>query len=322
MQKKGQYFHITVIIEPQYIRPVLKTVEGAVLTKRVNRFQQRTRRQDKILLMLTFITMAGLITLIALDLLPMLKSIVLHTHSEASLVTSLRSYGVRSYLVMIALQTLQVLSMFLPTVAIQVAAGIAFGTVQGLMVCLAGDALGNTIIFVMMRRMRRIFGAIDPSETAEQCRPETEQSEVAESGLPAACGNGLPAAAKPETRRKRSGWNFSFILESKNPALLAFLLFLIPGVPNGILPYVFAKTKITLPRYLLSVVAAMTPNILVSSAVGDLITAGDYLPAIIITIILALIVVLVFIQRRRLTAFLKRFAHRDGDCPRRNGSNA
>lgn len=280
------------------------------------------------------IAAGGLIVLVAMDLFPLIQSLLQHADNEALMASSLHRSSLRSYLAMITLQALQVLSMFLPTVPIQVAAGMAFGIERGLLVCLAGDALGNTIIFVLMRRLRRIFGAIDPSENNAQCLPEpgADPSGPAQPVLPAAPGATAdrmpdkeadqPEAEKP--RRRRASWNFSFILKSKNPALLAFLLFLIPGVPNGILPYVFARTKITLPRYLLSVVAAMTPNILVSSVVGDLLSDGDVRSALIIAGATLAVTLLVLVRRRQFTAFLSRYAHHgEGSAQEHdNGSQA
>ncbi len=292
------------------------------------------------------IAAGGLIVLVAMDLFPLIQSLLLHADNETLMASSLHRSSLRSYLAMITLQALQVLSMFLPTVPIQVAAGMAFGIERGLLVCLAGDALGNTIIFVLMRRLRRIFGAIDPSENNAQCLPEpgtdpsgpaacpadavlpAAQGVTAESVPPAAPGvtaDRMPGgeADQPEAekrRRRRASWNFSFILKSKNPALLAFLLFLIPGVPNGILPYVFARTKITLPRYLLSVVTAMTPNILVSSVVGDLLSDGDVRSALIIAGATLAVTLLVLLRRRQFTAFLNRYAHHGEGTGRQEGA--
>jgi len=87
---------------------------------------------------------------------------------------------------------------------------------------------------------------------------------------------------------------------------MAFLLFLIPGIPNGILPYIFAKSRITLPRYLLAILLAGTPAILICTLVGERIADGDIYTAAIVFGIFVIIALLVLVLRSRIISFIKK----------------
>jgi uncharacterized membrane protein YdjX (TVP38/TMEM64 family) len=62
---------------------------------------------------------------------------------------------------------------------------------------------------------------------------------------------------------------------------VAFFYFLIPGLA-GALPYMFANTKISLPKYLIAVFAGNLPSAMIYVILGERVSHGSYTTAIII----------------------------------------
>ncbi len=233
----------------------------------------RPLNKAKIIAVALVLTMAALIVVLAIDLIPMLKDVVNHVRDEKSVVSKIHGLGVEGVLILIALQALQIITVIFPSIAVQILAGLTYGVFGGLLICLAGYLIGNTVIFVLMRQLHNAFKTDVP----------------------------LPI----RTHRK-SGWDFSFIREARNATILAFFLFLIPGVPNGILPYIFARTKISLRNYLLCILVAATPTIVLSSTVGSRIAHGDFLTAVIVVSLMVVMTLVVYFTRNRIILFLKK----------------
>ncbi|MDV3426247.1 MAG: VTT domain-containing protein [Bacillota bacterium] len=90
---------------------------------------------------------------------------------------------------------------------------------------------------------------------------------------------------------------FNFVRKARNPKLLAFLLYVIPGIPNGILPYIFSKSDITPGEFLLSVALASIPGILISTVLGSRLSKGDFLTSLLLLLLCVMIIILVVIFR-------------------------
>jgi len=92
------------------------------------------------------------------------------------------------------------------------------------------------------------------------------------------------------------------LLLMRHPERVAFLRFLVPGVPNGIVPYLFAETRVTLPRYLLAVVAGSTPSAFFCVFVGDRLSQGNYSVAIVLAVVVVIIIAVVLAFQHRIMA--------------------
>jgi uncharacterized membrane protein YdjX (TVP38/TMEM64 family) len=219
------------------------------------------------------VALAGLILIMFIDLIPVLKNVVAHIKNEKELTTYISNYGSKGVLIIIALQALQVITAIFPAAAVQILAGLSYGIFYGMLSCIIGYILGNSIVFVIVRQIDKTF---------------------------------MPVFPKLRKRKnKKAKWDFSFLKESKHAALMAFILFLIPGIPNGILPYLFAHTKISLNRYLLSIILAGIPSILVCSIIGERISIGDTTSALLIFCFLLLIAFLVLLFRKRVITLIR-----------------
>lgn len=229
--------------------------------------------ERKILSAVLIIISIFLIAMVVIDLIPLLKNVIGNIKDESAITSDIQEYGAQGVLLLAALQALQVITIIFPSAPIQILAGLTYGIFFGLLICLAGYMIGNTIVFVLIRRFGDIF---------------------------------LPFNTVNKKIRKKSRWDLLFSIKSENVEFMAFLLFLIPGIPNGILPYIFAKSRITLPRYLLAILLAGTPAILICTLVGERIADGDIYTAAIVFGIFVIIALLVLVLRSRIISFIKK----------------
>ncbi len=217
----------------------------------------------------------GLLVVMCISLIPLLKQVLDNSGNEADLVPYISSYGIGGVFLLMGLQIFQVVLPFFPTAVIQILAGLCYGIWLGSLVCLIGCVLGNSLVFLGMRQFKKTFSELFAPNPNKKKKPNKFLSVATISRMP-------------------------------RPALIAFLLFLIPGIPNGILPYIFSQTKITYPRFILSVACASTPSILLCSILGERIYAQDYTTAIILGAVVVVLAVVFFLFRNKILARVER----------------
>ena len=142
---------------------------------------------------------------------------VLEQGDEQEIEGYMRSFaGLRGLAMAFLLQFIQVVSIICPGGPIQIAAGVVFGFWRGYAVCEAGYLAANAAVFAAARRLGPGMERLFP---------------VGEGGKS----------------------RLNFIGNSKNPAFMVFLGCVTPVLPNGIVPYVAARTKIRPGRFALAV---------------------------------------------------------------------
>lgn len=139
-------------------------------------------------------------------------------------------YGIWSRLIFIGMVVLQVIVAFIPGEPIELAAGYAFGFVEGTLLTLAGSLVGSLLIFLMVRRF----------------------------------GVKLVEVFFPMEKINR----FSFLKNPKKTKTLAFILMLIPGTPKDFLSYFAGLTNLNLKTWLLIVAVGRLPSLITSTATG------------------------------------------------------
>ncbi len=133
-------------------------------------------------------------------------------------------------LIMIAIMFFQVVIAIIPGELMEIAAGYAFGAVEGMILCLVGVALGSVVVFAFTRR----FGI---------------------------------KMAEAFVSRERIN-SLSFIKNEKRLNNLLFLLFFIPGTPKDVLTYFVGLTPIKLADFLILTSIARIPSVITSTAGG------------------------------------------------------
>ena len=131
---------------------------------------------------------------------------------------------------MVALMVVQVVLAFLPGEPVEIAAGYAFGALEGLLLCLIGASLGCALAAGAARGFGR--GAVErffPPERFEE----------------------LPFMRSP----------------ARQTATI-FLLYLIPGTPKDLFNYAIGLTRLPLPRTIALTAVARIPSIVTSTIGG------------------------------------------------------
>lgn len=154
-------------------------------------------------------------------------------------------------LIFIAVCVVQVVIAFIPGEAVEIAAGVIFGSWFGTILCLIGITLGSIVIIFLVR----IFGR-----------------KFVESLYPREKIDSLPILREPKKRN-----------------VTIFLLFLIPGTPKDLITYIIGLTEVSIPMYVLLTTVARIPSILMSTLGGDAFSEGKIVKAVIIFAIAAII---------------------------------
>ena len=99
---------------------------------------------------------------------------------------------------------------------------------------------------------------------------------------------------------------FRFLTESQHPSFVVALACLIPMLPNGLVPYIAARTKITTLQFFFSVYLGSIPTLLMLNAIGNKLLQGDYLGVALLGALLVIGVALLYLLRKRIFAFVDR----------------
>lgn len=232
-----------------------------------------TRKNAKYFLMGGLLV--AVMVLLCVALIPLLEAVARNIGNEEVMVSRIAEYGSGGAFVLMGLHIIQVVTMFFPSGAIQILAGLCYGTWLAVLICYVGYMLGNIIVFTSVRLL------------GNAVRPYIEKKEQKGSAI------------------------FARIKNTDRPELYAFLLYLIPGIPNGFLPYFFATTKITLPRFLMSISAGCIPAIILCAFLGDKLSGGNFTVILILFGVIAVLSVVVVLLRKKIVAALDRRVARD-----------
>lgn len=141
------------------------------------------------------------------------------------------SRGFSGRLIFVGLCLLQVVVAVIPGEPLEIAAGYAFGAVEGTLLCLFAMTLGSLIVFLLVRR----FGK-----------------------------KAVEVFFSPEKLR-----SLSFLQDKRRMTLWIAILFLIPGTPKDLLCYFVGLTDIKWTHWLLIGSLCRLPSILTSTIGGD-----------------------------------------------------
>ncbi len=233
----------------------------------------KLNKKQKIRAILIILIIMALLIIICIDLLPLIESVVKDVKNEKTVASEITGFGLKGILILVSLNALQVVSIVFPTTPILIISGLSFGVWKGYVLTIVGVAIGNILVFILVRNFNDVFTI--------------------------AKGRNYKSRVAPKSKL-----DFLALIHKGNPKKLAFLLFLIPGIPNGILPYIFAQTKIKLLDYVLILIVASTPASLVSIIIGDRLGKSDIKSAIIMGVVLLVISVMVILNKNKIFKYL------------------
>jgi uncharacterized membrane protein YdjX (TVP38/TMEM64 family) len=169
-------------------------------------------------------------------------------------------------LLIICIQIVQVVICFLPGQPVQFAASYMFGVARGFAFSITGALIGTVISFYLAKLL----------------------------------GNDAMNLFFGEEKVR----DYKKKLDSGRGLLLAFLIYLIPGIPKDIVSYVAGISDMRFRPFLLVATVGRIPGMLGSLMLGHFFGRQDYRAMIIIAVIIAVILLICYIKRDALIGFL------------------
>ena len=161
------------------------------------------------------------------------------------------SYGFPGRLLFVGMVVLQVLVAFIPGEPVELAAGYAFGVVEGSLLTLAGFLIGSWLVFALVRR----FGV-------KLVEVFFSSNKIAE---------------------------FRFLKNPKKTKVIAFILMVIPGTPKDFLSYFAGLTRLKTSEWLMIVAVGRIPSLITSVVTGAAAGTKNYvLSAVMLAVTLAI----------------------------------
>lgn len=146
------------------------------------------------------------------------------------------THGLWGRAAFLGMMVLQVVVAVIPGEPLEIAAGYAFGAVEGTVLCILGTTIGGLLIFLFVRR----FGmrAVEIFFSLEKIQ------------------------------------SLRFLQNPRRVLWTMVIVFLLPGTPKDILSYAAGLTGIALPHWLLITSFCRLPSIVSSTIGGDTLVSG------------------------------------------------
>ena len=167
--------------------------------------------------------------------------------------------GIRGVIAVILLQAIQVASIVMPGMAIQVAAGLIYGWLEGFLMCYFGFVLSNLCVFLFVWSMG------------------SDRIKYVSMG-------------------RMSQWLMERLKETK-PQFMVAIACMVPAVPNGVIPYLAARTDITAKEYVGAVAMGSWLQILLACMAGQFIINGQWLYTV-LTVLFQCLVIAVILWKK------------------------
>lgn len=196
-----------------------------------------------------------------------------------TVVAYLRQNSKIAFLLIIGLQIFQVVVCVLPGQPIQFAASYMFGIGVGFLLSIIGAVIGTIISFYLAK----VLG----SDAMHMFFGEEKLRDY---------------------HRK---------LNSGRGLLLAFLIYLIPGIPKDLVSYAAGISEMRFRPFLLAATIGRSPGMLGSLLLGHFFGNQNYRAIIILSVTVAVILLICFIKREALTGFLDRIEMKDAEAEER-----
>ena len=181
----------------------------------------------------------------------------------------LESFGYWSWAVFFILQILQVVIFFIPGEVIQAAGGYVYGTFWGTVISFFGIGVGSYLLFLVSHKYGRSF--------VEKVVPQDLHKKIEKI---------LHKKRKEITEEEEKEF------KKRREKIVAFLLYLLPGMPKDSLVLIFGLTEMTPLEFITLSMGARIPALAISCYFGANIANGEHAKAIVVGSI-ALVVVLI-----------------------------
>ncbi len=164
---------------------------------------------------------------------------------------------------------LQVVSIIIPGMAIQIASALIFGWWRAFLACYLGFVAANVLIFVVIRQL----------------------------------GNRIQAVVDSE---KQVSW-LSSKINNANSAFVIALACMVPGIPNGIIPYIATSTDISRKDFTFAIASSCWLQILLNCVAGYFIVKGQFSFVIIFFAIQIILFIIIATHRDEVLRIVSEF---------------
>ena len=168
------------------------------------------------------------------------------------------------------LQMIQVVSVFFPGAPIQIAGGLIYGTLRSFLICHLSFVGTNVAVFQVVRFRETRLGRRE-----EKVNPK---------------------------RQKVIDW-----INSSDPVFMSVLAYMMPGIPNGFVPYAASRTDITFKQFGCAVYLGSILQILIMCSIGSRLMTGDYLVSILLFLLMVGLIFALYRGRERIIRFLQQY---------------
>ncbi len=186
---------------------------------------------------------------------------ILKAGDEAQLMEYLNHQGKwRGFITLYFICILQVVSVFFPGIVIQVSGALLYGWWRAFIICWLGFLSGNAMVFIAVKLFGKSVKLLSTGQT------------------------------------QKDSWLVQKINDG-NPMFVVALAFMVPGVPNGIVPHIAAHTNLSVKQYLAAVGGSCWIQILLNCIAGHFIRNGNY--AVSIGVFILQIVLICVVAKNR-----------------------
>ena len=158
--------------------------------------------------------------------------------------TWVNSHGILGRVAFIGMVVFQIIVAIIPGEPLEIAAGYAFGAVEGTILCLIGTFLGSVLVFLLARKFGMSF---------------------------------ISLFINPEKVK-----NLKFLKTSKKRDVIIFFLFSVPGTPKDVLSYAAGIIDINFGYWLFLCSVGRFPSVISSTIGGSMINRGNYWGAVLV----------------------------------------
>lgn len=200
-----------------------------------------------------------------------LKEIFNSNASKEDVQNAINKLGIRSYIVVAVLAMIQVVFTFVPAEPLHVVAGISFGLLRGVLVCLIGILIGNTIIYIL----NKIFGA----KLKDFFTANIE-------------------------------FDFDRAKKSKKIALIVIILYCLPAIPYGIICFFAASMNMKYSKYILITGIGSIPSLLLDVGLGHVTMATSWIISIIVFVVIIVLLILMWKFKKQIFDKVNQFVRK------------
>ena len=190
---------------------------------------------------------------------------------EHGSVTDIERYiqqeGSKGRAILIVLQIIETVSIVLPAMPVYICAGAVFGKLLGFLMCYTTNIVMNVLIFLVAGRLKAN-----------------------------AAGTGIF-----QKNQRLEGW----MKNATRMDRVVIVMCLLPIVPNGMIPYLSAQTKIRLEQFTLAICIGCAPSILMYAVCGDFLLSEHFKVTLPVVIVIAAAACLIMVFRKKVTAWLE-----------------